>query len=204
MAIMQDLVFASGNAGKIRELQELLPPLGLTVRAQAELGIAEVEETGLTFVENALLKARQATTESGLPAIADDSGLEVDHLHGAPGLYSARFAEQHGEGRGDAANIASLLKRLAGLPRSERRARFRSVIVMLRHRLDPAPLIAQGVWQGQILERAEGDGGFGYDPVFASDDTGVAAATLDRETKNRLSHRGQAVAELLTLLKARD
>ena len=199
---MQELVFASGNAGKIRELHDMLLPLGLTVRAQGELGIAEVEETGLTFVENALLKARQASSESGLPAIADDSGLEVDHLRGAPGLYSARFAEQHGEGSGDAANIESLLKRLAGVPQAERRARFRSVIVLLRHRLDPAPLIAQGVWDGQILDAVVGDGGFGYDPVFASDDTGVAAATLDKQTKNRLSHRGKAVAKLLALLTA--
>ncbi len=201
---MHDIVFASGNAGKIRELQDLLTPLGMQVRAQGEFAIDEVDETGLTFVENALLKARHAAIATGLSVIADDSGLEVNHLQGAPGLYSSRFAEHHGEGSGDTDNIACLLKRLEGVPTAQRTAQFRTVIVLLRHPADPAPLIAQGTWEGRILESASGDGGFGYDPVFASHDTGCAAASLDRATKNRLSHRGKAVAALVGMLRDRS
>lgn len=194
---MQDVVFASGNAGKIAELNQLLSPLGYRVLAQSDFNVASVEETATTFVENALLKAHEATRVSGLPAIADDSGLEVDALNGAPGLYSARFAALHNAGDGDAANNALLLKKLQGLPTEQRSARFRSVVVLLRHAADPSPIITEGAWEGHILEAPVGDAGFGYDPLFCNADTGTAAATLDPAVKNRLSHRGKAVAELI-------
>lgn len=197
----REIVFASANAGKIAELHQLLSPLGWRVVAQAELGVGSVEETATTFVENALLKARHACRETGRPAIADDSGLEVDALGGAPGLYSSRFAAMAGRGEGDAANNAWLLERLAHLDDPARRtARFRSVVVRLRHADDPAPLICQGTWEGDVLPAHAGGGGFGYDPVFRNRDTGTAASTLERATKNRLSHRGKAVALLVALL----
>lgn len=200
MHTQQSLVFASGNPGKIAELNDLLKPLGYAVQPQSDFGVQPVDETATTFVENALLKAREATRVSGLPAIADDSGLEVDALHGAPGLYSARFAQMHDAGQGDADNNALLLKKLTGLSGDARRARFRSVVVLLRHELDPSPIICEGRWEGVIMETAEGDGGFGYDPIFRNDDTGTAAATLHKATKNRLSHRGKAVASLISYL----
>ena len=198
----QDVVFASGNAGKIAELNDLLTPLGYRVRAQAEFGVTPVDETAHTFVENALLKAREATRVSGLPAIADDSGLEVDALNGAPGLYSARFAEMHDAGVGDAANNALLLEKLTGLPVEQRSARFRSAVVLLRHEFDPSPIITEGSWEGHILDVASGEHGFGYDPLFCNGDTGVSAASLDKATKNRLSHRGKAVTALVARLNA--
>lgn len=198
---MQKVVFASGNAGKIRELHDLLAPLELEVVAQGSLNIESVDETAYTFVENALLKARHASAISGLPAIADDSGLEVDALNGAPGLYSARHAERHDAGSGDVANYELVLKQLADLPEDKQRsARFRSVVVFLRHEFDPSPLIAECTWEGHILKAPEGVGGFGYDPVFCNHDTHTAAALLDKDTKNRLSHRGKAVALLVKRL----
>lgn len=198
----QKVVFASANPGKIRELHELLEPLGFEVQAQGEYDIESVDETAHTFVENALLKARHASRIAQLPAIADDSGLEVDALNGAPGLYSARHAERHGAGSGDIANYEFLLKQLADLPDDEqRRARFRSVVVFLRHEFDPSPVVAEGSWEGHILHQAEGAGGFGYDPVFCNHDTHQSAALLDKQTKNRLSHRGKAVATLVTRLR---
>ena len=198
---MQKVVFASSNPGKIRELSDLLSPLGMEIIAQDSLNIEAAEETAPTFVENALLKARQASAASGLPAIADDSGLEVDALNGAPGLYSARHAERHDAGSGDAANVELLLRQLAHLPdASQRSARFRTVVVYLRHEFDPSPLIAEGTWEGHILPVGEGEGGFGYDPVFCNHDTDTAAALLDKATKNRLSHRGKAVALLVDRL----
>ena len=193
----QSIVFASANKGKIRELDELLTPLGYQITSQAELQVKAVPETALTFIENALIKARNACECTGLPAIADDSGLEVDALQGAPGLYSARYAEQHGFGQGDVDNYRLLLQNLRNVPDAERNARFRCVIVYLRHVNDPAPLIAEGVWEGTILHAATGTNGFGYDPVFLNADTGQAAAQLDKTTKNRLSHRGKAVQKLL-------
>ena len=196
------VVFASGNAGKLAELGALLAPLGYRVRAQGELGIEPVEETAATFVENALLKARHATRAAGLPAIADDSGLEVDALGGAPGLYSARHAERHGRGSGDAANNALLLEQLAGVEPARRTARFRSVVVLLRHADDPSPIIAEGVWEGRVLEAAAPGGGFGYDPLFENGDTGEPASRLAPAVKNRLSHRGKAVAALIAALEA--
>jgi XTP/dITP diphosphohydrolase len=200
---MQKVVFASANPGKIQELHDLLQPLGLQVVAQGSLSIDSVEETAHTFIENALLKARHASALSGLPAIADDSGLEVDALNGAPGLYSARHAQRHGAGSGDVANYEFLLTQLAELEHDEqRRARFRSVVVYLRHEFDPSPLIAECTWEGHILQVPVGDGGFGYDPVFCNHDTHTSAALLDKQTKNRLSHRGKAVALLVERLKA--
>ncbi len=197
----QKLVFASANPGKIRELHELLDPIGFEVRSQAQYNIESVDETAFTFVENALLKARHATKISGLPAIADDSGLEVDALNGAPGLYSARHAQRHNAGTGDVANYEYLLKQLEQVHgEQDRSARFRSVLVYLQHEHDPSPLIAQGTWEGYILNEPAGVGGFGYDPVFCNHDTQSAAALLDKQTKNKLSHRGKAVAQLVQLL----
>lgn len=195
------VVFASANPGKIKELDDLLTPLGFAVVSQSEFGISAVDETALTFVENALLKARHASAVAALPAIADDSGLEVDALNGAPGLYSARHAERHNAGSGDAANNKFLLRQLQDIDDDRRTARFRSVVVYLRHHDDPSPLIAQGTWEGHILRQPVGDAGFGYDPVFCNHDTHTAAALLDKSTKNTLSHRAKAVAELVKLLQ---
>lgn len=194
----QRVVLASGNAGKLRELHALLGGLGIELVSQRELGVSDAEETGLSFVENALLKARHACATTGLPAIADDSGIEVDALNGEPGIYSARFAGVSGETRevADAANNELLLERLAGLKGSERSARFQCIIVYLRHAADPTPLICQGTWEGQILESAAGATGFGYDPLFYVPTHDCASAALTPEIKNTLSHRGQALEQL--------
>ena len=193
------LVLASGNAGKLAELGELLGGPGFDLHAQSEFGVADVEETGLTFVENALLKARNAARATGLPALGDDSGLCVDALGGAPGLYSARY----GGGHGDAArNIARLLHELDGVPDARRGARFHCVLVLLRSADDPQPLIAEGSWAGRILQAPRGSGGFGYDPVFLDPLHGASAAELDPALKNRISHRGRALAELHARLVA--
>jgi XTP/dITP diphosphohydrolase len=192
-------VFASGNPGKLRELSALLEETGIRLRPQSEFDLPEVDETGLTFVENALLKARAAAAGSRLPAIADDSGLEVDALDGEPGIRSARFAGRQGD---DQANNALLLERLAGLPAARRTARFRCVIVSLAHPADPAPLICEGTWEGTIAEQPSGDRGFGYDPVFVPRGMSVSAAELDPAVKNRLSHRGQALRKLIESLSA--
>ncbi|MFN7783012.1 MAG: RdgB/HAM1 family non-canonical purine NTP pyrophosphatase [Lysobacterales bacterium] len=197
---MQKLILASGNAGKLREFREILAPQGFELVAQGELGIPDPEETGLSFVENALLKARHASERSGLPALADDSGLCVDALGGAPGLYSARYAGAHGD---HPANIAKLLAELANRDDSRRSAFFISVIALIRHPLDPAPLIAEGRWHGHILHAPRGNGGFGYDPVFLDPDSGLSAAELEPAHKHRISHRGRAVAELLKTLPQR-
>jgi len=192
-------VLASANAGKLRELNSLLEDSGIRLRPQSEFDLQEVEETGLTFVENALLKARAAAAGSGLPAIADDSGLEVDALDGEPGIRSARFAGRQGD---DQANNALLLERLAGSPAGQRSARFRCVIVSLAHPADPAPLICEGVWEGAIAEHPSGKRGFGYDPLFVPRGMSVTAAELDAREKNRLSHRGQALRKLIEGLAA--
>jgi XTP/dITP diphosphohydrolase len=192
-------VLASSNAGKLRELNALLEDSGIRLRPQTEFSLQAVEETGLTFVENALLKARAATAGSGLPAIADDSGLEVDALDGEPGIRSARFAGRQGD---DQANNALLLERLAGLPAAQRSARFRCVIVSLAHPADPAPLICEGVWEGAIAGHPSGKRGFGYDPLFVPRGMSVTAAELDAAEKNRLSHRGQALRKLIEGLTA--
>jgi XTP/dITP diphosphohydrolase len=194
-----DAVLATGNAGKLSELRALLAPAGLRVRAQAEFGCADADETGLSFVENALIKARHAARHTGLPAIADDSGLACDALGGAPGIRSARYA---GVGAGDAANVARLLTALADVPEARRGCRFLCVIVYLAHAEDPWPLIAQGAWAGQVARAPRGDGGFGYDPVFEVPGTGLTAAQLAPERKLALSHRAQALAGLLATLAA--
>ncbi|MGM0767811.1 MAG: RdgB/HAM1 family non-canonical purine NTP pyrophosphatase [Pseudomonadota bacterium] len=193
------LVIASNNKGKIAELTDLLGPLGLHPVAQGELGVSEAEEPAVTFVENAILKARHAARETGLPALADDSGLAVDALGGAPGVRSARYA---GPQASDRDNVDALLKALAGVPDWERGAQFHCVLVYLRHADDPTPVICHGRWPGTILTAERGDGGFGYDPVFWVPETGCSAAELTREQKGRISHRGQALAQLLTRLQA--
>jgi XTP/dITP diphosphohydrolase len=187
------IVLASSNHGKLTEMRTILADLAIELVAQSELRITDADETGSTFVENALLKARHAARQSGLPAIGDDSGLCVDALGGAPGLYSARYAG----GRGDtAANIAKLLDALRDVPAERRNAHFHCTIVFLLHADDPAPLIAEGRWHGRILAAPRGVHGFGYDPVFLDPASGASAAELDAPTKNRISHRGQALARL--------
>jgi len=193
------VVLASGNAGKVREFNQLLAGAHIEVVPQSSFGVPEAEETGLTFVENAILKARNAARHTGLPAVADDSGIEVDALNGAPGIYSARYA---GPGASDEENLYKLLAALEGLPDERRGARFQCVIAYLRHAEDPTPLICQGTWEGWILAAPRGANGFGYDPVFYVPDEGVSSAELAPETKNRLSHRGQALRRLLEGLGA--
>lgn len=190
-------VIASSNAGKLREFRELLGGSGIEFVTQGELGVGDADETGLTFVENALLKARKAARETGMPALGDDSGLCVDVLGGAPGLYSARYAGSHGNAQ---ANIDKLLDTLKDVPDAQRGAHFYAVIVLLRHAEDPQPFIAEGVWSGRILHERRGDGGFGYDPVFLDPEHDRSAAELDAELKNRISHRGRALAALRQLL----
>jgi len=194
---MKKLVLASSNRGKLKEFAELLHDSGFDVRAQSEFNLESADETGLTFVENALLKARHVCLHTGLPALADDSGIEVDALRGAPGIYSARFA---GSGASDADNNAKLLSDLAGIPDTERTARYHCVLVLMRHAKDPTPLICQGSWEGRILREPIGEGGFGYDPLFFVPERGCASAELNKEEKSALSHRGQALRELLRRL----
>jgi XTP/dITP diphosphohydrolase len=195
---MQKLVIASNNAGKLREFQLLLAPLGIEILTQAQLGISEAEEPHCTFVENALAKARHASRESGLPALADDSGICVDALGGAPGVYSARYA---GEPKSDARNNQALLDALQNQP--NRRAHYYCVLVFVRHPDDPQPLIAEGEWHGDILTAPQGEGGFGYDPLFLVPEFNQTAAQLDREQKHAISHRGKAMQVLLKKLSER-
>ena len=194
---MKDIVLASSNQGKVREINQLLAGLELQVRPQSEYGVIDAEETGLTFVENAILKARNAALHTGMPAIADDSGLEVDALAGAPGIYSARFA---GEGASDQENLEKLLVELKAVPEEQRTARFQCLMVFMRHANDPTPLICQGTWEGRILFAARGNNGFGYDPVFHVPTHDCSSAELPAETKNSLSHRGQALRQLVAAL----
>jgi len=195
---MQKIVLATGNAGKVAELAGLLADFGLDVVAQTSLGVEPAEETGLTFIENALLKARHAARITGLPAIADDSGLAVDFLGGAPGIYSARYA---GPEAGDRQNVDKLLAALKGVPENARGASFHCVLVYLRNADDPIPLVCHGSWRGVIGLSAVGAGGFGYDPVFRLPALGRSAAELSREEKQGLSHRGQALTMLLDALR---
>ena len=190
---MKKIVLASGNAGKVREINQIVADLGFEVVPQTEFDVPEAEETGLTFVENAILKARNAAQHTGLPAIADDSGIEVDALHGAPGIYSARYA---GPGASDQANLDKLLEALKDVADAERTARFQCLMVYMEHAEDPTPLICQGTWEGRITREPAGEGGFGYDPVFWVPDRGCTSAELPAEEKNRLSHRGQALRRL--------
>lgn len=191
----RQLVLASGNRGKLAELQTMLGD-AVEVLPQSQFVSEEVEETGLTFIENAILKARHAARASGLPALADDSGLAVDALGGAPGIYSARYAN----GCGDAANNAKLLEALAEVPDAQRGARFISVVALMMHAEDPTPVICEGVWHGRILTEARGGNGFGYDPLFWVPETECASAELNAADKNRLSHRGRAMAQLRSRL----
>jgi len=191
----QTVVLASGNAGKLRELRRILAPLDMDLKLQSEFNVPDVDENGLSFVENAIIKARAAAQATGLAAIADDSGLEVDHLLGAPGIYSARYS-----GEGDTANNEKLLKELGDLPAALRTARFRCVLVYMRHPRDPTPIICQGTWEGQILFKAQGQNGFGYDPLFYLPQYQCSSAQLDPHRKNQISHRAQASALLLEAL----
>ena len=189
------VVLASGNAGKLRELSRILEPLGVVLKSQGEFDAPDVPEDGLSFVENAIIKARAACVHTGLPAIADDSGLEVDYLQGAPGIHSARYS-----GQGDEANNAKLLAALKGVPEAERGARFQCVLVYMRHAGDPTPLVCQAAWEGRILEEESGVNGFGYDPLFFVPDQGCSSAELEPGLKNRISHRAKASALLLEAL----
>jgi XTP/dITP diphosphohydrolase len=201
MTDTKNIVLASGNPGKVREINQLLAELDLHVAPQSDYGVAEAEETGLTFIENAILKARNAAAHTGLPALADDSGLEVDALNGAPGIYSARYA---GAGAGDRANLEKLLEALHEVPEAERTARFQCLMVYIRHSEDPVPLICQGTWEGRILFEPRGEGGFGYDPVFFVPTHNCSSAELEPQVKNALSHRGQALRQLLAALKQHE
>lgn len=194
---MATVVLASNNPGKVKEFNALLKPSQLEVIPQAQLQVEDIEETGLSFVENAILKARNAAAHTGLPALADDSGLEVDALQGAPGIYSARYA---GPGASDQANVEKLLSALQAVPEPQRSARFQCVIVYMRHAQDPTPLICQGTWEGRILTAPRGQQGFGYDPVFFVPSHHCASAELDPSVKNALSHRGQALRKLVSAL----
>lgn len=195
---VETVVLASGNVGKLRELGDVLAPLGVVLTPQSQYGVPEVEESGLSFVENAIIKARAASQHTGLPAIADDSGLEVDHLGGAPGIYSARYS-----GAGDAANNTRLLQELADVPEPLRSGRFQCVLVYMRHARDPTPLVCQASWEGFILHQPRGEQGFGYDPLFYVPDHGCSSAELSPAIKNRISHRAKASALLFEALRQR-
>lgn len=194
---MKKLVVASSNPGKLRELSQLFDGLNYQLYPQSKFGVAEVPETGTTFVENAIIKARNAAQHTGFAAIADDSGIEVDALNGEPGVYSARFA---GADASDEANNALLVEKLRSVPEQQRSARYRAVIVYMRNAADPSPIICEGSWEGSIILEPQGQGGFGYDPYFYLADQGCTSAELSAELKNQLSHRGQALRELLEKL----
>ncbi|MGS0629273.1 MULTISPECIES: XTP/dITP diphosphatase [Photorhabdus] len=194
---MQKVVLATGNPGKVRELAQLLADFGLDIVAQTELNVDSAEETGLTFIENAILKARHAAQVTGLPAIADDSGLSVDILGGAPGIYSARYA---GENASDQQNLEKLLDTMKDVPDDQRQAQFNCVLVYIRHAQDPTPLVFHGRWPGIIARKPTGNGGFGYDPIFYIPELGCTAAELTGEQKNAVSHRGQALKMMLDTL----
>lgn len=192
------IVLASGNRGKLKEFNDILAPLKVSVLPQSDFAVREAEETGLSFVENAILKARNACRATGLPALADDSGLEVDALHGAPGIYSARYA---GADASDEENNLKLLQALAEVPDEKRSARFQCVLVFMRHAEDPTPLICQGSWEGRILHQPSGQNGFGYDPLFWVPELNCASAELSPEQKHARSHRGQAVRQLIARIE---
>ena len=195
---MKELLLASGNQGKVNELQEMLAPLGFNVVPQKQYNVEDVPETGTTFVENAIIKARHAAEVTGLPCIADDSGLEVAALNGKPGIYSARFA---GPDATDGTNIDKLLGKLDGVPMEQRQARFVTVLVFMRHANDPCPVICEGYWDGVITTERHGENGFGYDPVFFQPDLNKTAAQLSPDEKHARSHRGQALRALLEKFK---
>ncbi|TWX48364.1 XTP/dITP diphosphatase [Colwellia hornerae] len=191
---MSTIVLATGNPGKVKELSHLLAAHNIEIKPQSEFNVNDVAETGTTFVENAIIKARHAAKITGLPAIADDSGLEVDALNGAPGVYSARYA---GENASDSDNTNKLLKALENTPDEQRTARFHCVLVYMKHQHDPTPIICHGVWEGTITREKLGEQGFGYDPIFWQELQQQTSAQLPRDLKNSLSHRGQALAQLV-------
>ncbi len=191
------IVLATGNLGKVKELAAMLADLQISVVPQSEFKVTDVAEIGTTFVENAIIKARHAAKITGLPAIADDSGLEVDYLYGAPGIYSARYA---GENASDQDNIDKLLHALQNVKQTKRTARFQCVLVFMRHADDPTPIICQGSWEGEIISKQQGEQGFGYDPIFWLPAQQMTSAQLPRGLKNQLSHRGQALKQLKTQL----
>lgn len=199
--LLSQVVLATGNKGKVGEFAELLTPLNITVSPQSEYGIGsqfpEAEETGLTFVENAIIKARYASGISGLPALSDDSGIEIDALDGEPGVYSARYAGEHGDAK---SNNALVMQKLQGVPTEQRTARFHCVLCYIRHPNDPAPIIAHGIWEGHIIDQEIGVNGFGYDPLFWVPGYDCTAAQLEPTVKNQLSHRGQALKQLIDAL----
>lgn len=194
---MSKIVLATGNQGKVREMADLLADFGFDVFAQSEFNVIDAEETGTTFIENAIIKARHAAAETGLAAIADDSGLEVDYLQGAPGIYSARYA---GEDASDQDNIDKLLKAMAGAPAEQRTARFHCVLVFMRHAADPTPIVCHGKWEGRILTEAQGENGFGYDPIFYVPEDDCSSAELEPTRKKQLSHRSKALQKLFAAL----
>jgi XTP/dITP diphosphohydrolase len=196
---MNQIVLASGNKGKLREFADLFAAFDIEVVPQSEFDVPEAEETGLSFVENAIIKARNAAYHTGLPAIADDSGIEVDYLLGAPGIYSARYS---GPNATDESNLQALLYALQDVPEKERAARYQCVLVMMRHSKDPTPMIAQASWEGGILEQKAGDGGFGYDPIFWVPEHQCSAAEITAEQKHAISHRGKAMRQLLDQFQA--
>lgn len=195
---MNKVILASGNPGKLKEFQHLLANCGMDVRPQHEYSVEDAEETGLTFVENAILKARHAALATGLPAISDDSGIEVDALKGAPGIYSARFS---GIGATDVKNNAKLLEELKDIPEERRSARYQCVLVYMRHGADPTPIICQASWEGRILFEARGENGFGYDPLFYVATHNCSSAELDKSIKSNISHRAQAMKKLLSEIR---
>ncbi|MDH3326129.1 MAG: RdgB/HAM1 family non-canonical purine NTP pyrophosphatase [Gammaproteobacteria bacterium] len=197
----KNIVLATGNAGKVREIQAVLADYDIEVLPQSQFDIPEAIEDGLTFVENALIKARHASKLTGLPAIADDSGIEVDFLNGQPGIYSSRYAGENGD---NVANNTKLLGALKDVAKEHRTARFQCVIVYLRHELDPTPIICQGTWEGHITESASGTQGFGYDPLFFIAAQNCTAAELESETKNQISHRGQALKEFVKAFSSQN
>jgi XTP/dITP diphosphohydrolase len=199
---MQSLVLASGNKGKITEMSAILEPLGWQVKPQSEFFDSEAEETGLSFIENAIIKARYASKMTGLPAIADDSGVEVSFLKGRPGIYSARYSEdQQGQDVTDETNLQKLLTELNGVPAEQRQASYYCAMVYVEHADDPTPIIGLGRWYGEILTEKRGDGGFGYDPIFWVDELGVSAAEMEKQQKNQISHRAQALNALTMQLR---
>ncbi|MCE7556204.1 XTP/dITP diphosphatase [Aliivibrio fischeri] len=195
---MSKIVLATGNQGKVREMADILADFGFDVVAQSEYNVSDVAETGTTFIENAIIKARHAAKETRLPAIADDSGLEVDALNGAPGVYSARYS---GEGATDQKNIDKMLAAMEGIPAEKRTARFHCVLVLMKHENDPTPLICHGTWEGHITTEQKGENGFGYDPIFWVSEDNCSSAELEPARKKQLSHRGQALKKLFAALK---
>jgi XTP/dITP diphosphohydrolase len=196
--VMQQIVLATGNKGKVREFKQMLRNQPFEILPQSEFDVSEVEETGLTFVENAIIKARHAAKVTGLPAIADDSGIEVDALNGAPGIYSARYA---GQDANDKDNLHKLIQDVKEIDEPLRTARFQCVLVLMRHENDPTPIICQGTWEGSLLKEPAGQNGFGYDPIFWLEANQCTSAELDPDTKDKLSHRGQALRKLVNELE---